>query len=194
MKNWRIRLEPWIIQDGNYGEFSVEQKASFALEIFWLGDVVRLPSASDKGAEPLAGSQYRITAQVIHSMPDWWVVDFGLRAYCMSAPPKDLKAGQFVGGEIDLGIDPFTYFERKALEVGAPELIYDWQLTEILKITTPLRTQKTWGGRPKPSIADPSHRHIMTIAKTKAWQDEIPHEELRYELHGELRGGPRRAL
>ena len=31
---WLIGLSAWIIQDGNYGDFSVGQRAEFALEFY----------------------------------------------------------------------------------------------------------------------------------------------------------------
>jgi hypothetical protein len=62
---------------------------------------------------------------------DWWVVDAGILMYREEKPPRDVRQGCRVSGEIYLGIDPFFYFERLSREYDAPALIYDWEIRRI---------------------------------------------------------------
>ena len=70
-------------------------------------------------------------------------------------------------GDVTLGIDHFSYFERLSRETDAPALIYKWVINEIEILTAPLvklesglmvRDQSKWGWK--------------SISKTNAWKDD----------------------
>jgi hypothetical protein len=128
-----IGLSGWIIQDGNYGHFSRGNQAAFALEFY---PPAGLAAFEPKGmAVPsltyVGNTRYEASGRVVLVADDWWVVDYGVLAFLDQRPPDNIKAGCWVRGEIELGIDPFFYFERLALRPDAPALIYDWEIVKI---------------------------------------------------------------
>lgn len=128
-----VGLDSWIIQDGNYGDFVRATTRSFALEFYPL---VRLPRyGRPDGKAPsftqIQENAYEIVGQVVHSQEDWWVLDVGLLMYCDGKPPDNARLGTWLGGLVDIGIDPFFYFENYAHEPGAPAMVYDWKIEKI---------------------------------------------------------------
>ncbi len=83
---------------------------------------------------------YRINAQVTYSSAEILVIDFGVLAYSEAAEYLQLgvKAGDFVNGQIALGVDPFFYFEQLSKTESVPALIYEWRIEGIEQETTPL--------------------------------------------------------
>ncbi|WP_454740457.1 hypothetical protein [Cupriavidus necator] len=72
-----IGLNAWIIQDGNYTDFRVGDRARFALEF---GGRHLKPSASrGKRYEPKGSAVYSVVGQVTFSAPNAWAIDFGIR-------------------------------------------------------------------------------------------------------------------
>ena len=74
-----VGLSSWIIQDGNYGDFSCGERAAFAVEFYASAELPEI----DPGREPVpslihgGGAQYRTSGQVVHVADDWWVIDAG---------------------------------------------------------------------------------------------------------------------
>jgi hypothetical protein len=58
--------------------------------------------------------------------------------YRAGMPPDDITVGCWVSGEINVGVDPFDYFERLSRCYAAPALIYDWDVKKIELETTPV--------------------------------------------------------
>lgn len=109
MGNWKIGLSSWIIQDGNYGDFRSHERAEFALEFF--SQNLRPSASSEKQARWIHASRYEINAEVIFAAKRCFVIDLGVLAYREAEPPKSIRKGAWLRGEIYLGIDPFFYFE-----------------------------------------------------------------------------------
>ena len=156
-----VGLSAWIIQDGNYADFVTGQRADFALEFASRGGLIRVDEPQDLGVRWIAGSQYEVTARVVHDQPNAQVLDFGILAYHfigIEDPEHQAQAGSWVTGEIYLGVDPFFYFQELAHEDGFPALIYTWTVQEVLQQTDEV------GG-------------FVRIEKTDAWGDvsQVPH-------------------
>lgn len=80
-----VGLSAWIVQDGNYPDFSVGQQASFALEV-WFREFTSFAETGSRAirVEPnsLNGMTcYAVEAQVLHSDANWVALDAGIRAY-----------------------------------------------------------------------------------------------------------------
>jgi hypothetical protein len=185
MREWNVGLSAWVIQDGNYGDFHCHQKAKFALE-FYPHDFQRT-SATEKMADCIGGSRYRVNAQVVCVLADVWVVDFGLSAFQQAKPPHGTREGDWIAADIDLGIDPFFYFEELAHVQGMPPLIYEWIVREILMQTAPFVETRDHRGT-RFLVRDESKSAYRQIEQTNAWTDDNGLAE--YILRSELLGTP----
>ncbi len=183
-----IGLASWIIQDGNYGDFKVNDAAAFALEFHpWVPLEVAEATPTSTSMEHVGGAEYEIVAQVIHATAKWWVIDAGLRLFCQQSPPGQAKPGTWLVGRVELGIDPFFYFESLALEPDAPASIYDWVIEAIEMQTAPLIEVQ-----PRLLARDPSRLGWKSVRETRAWTDDGGHAE--YLLRCRRRdGAPRHA-
>jgi hypothetical protein len=178
-----VGLYSWIIQDGNYAEFSRDAEVAFALEM-------HAPSplkAVDPDFQPVpslrhvGGAHYEAVGQAVYVADDWWVFDIGVLTFREERPPVDLCQGNWLRGEIFIGIDPFYYFERLAHQAGAPALIYDWKIEKIEEQTSPLIEV-----RPRVMARDPNRLGWKEIAETNSREDAGE-----YLLHCKRIGGPR---
>lgn len=167
---WEIGLASWIIQDGNYPDFKAGQHAQFALE-FDLDDKVRFDESKVKSAKPLGGAKYEITGEIVFLTAEVCVVDFGLCAYQEHAFPKGTSIGTFVTAKMDLGVDPFFYFESLYALPGMPPLVYSWRINSIGIQTAPFIKKGNTLYR------DESKLDYRTIGKTNAWGDDEGHAE-----------------
>jgi len=172
-----IGLSAWIIQDGNYGDFSRGTQAAFALEFY---PPAGLATYEPQGAAApslihLGNAHYEASGRVAHLAEDWWVVDFGTLAFRDQRPPANMRGGCWVRGEIYLGIDPFFYFERLAHRPDAPAVIYDWDIEKIEMQTAPFIEVA-----PGLMQRDPARLGWKEIPKTDAWHD---HPAGEYVLH-----------
>lgn len=178
-----VGLDSWVIQDGNYGDFTQATNASFALEFC---PVVPLPKCGrfDQKAPSLkqiVESSYQVVGQVVHAQDDWWVLDAGMLMYCDGKPPDNARLNAWLEGLIFIGVDPFFYFESHAHQPGAPALVYDWNIDKIEMETGPFIETK-----PKHFERDPEKCGWQEVAKTDAWREQGP-----YLLHCTRLGGPR---
>ena len=177
-----VALNSWIIQDGNYGEFQTGDVTTFAVE-FWTQDRA-LELLGSGLAEPaiyhIADATYKICAPIVYVAPDWWVIDIGIPVYSNNAPPPGAKPGQWLEGEIQLGVDHFSYFERLSQLPGAPPLIFEWTIESIDMQTAPFIET-----RPGLRERDRARRGWKRIAQTDAWRDDDGNAE--YLLHCRLR-------
>jgi hypothetical protein len=187
--SWMIGLDSWIIQDGNYPDFVTGQRTDFALEFASRGGLRRLDEAQAMGVRWIAGSQYEVTAQVVHDEPNAQVLDFGILAYHfigIEDPEHQSHVGAWVTGEINLSVDPFFYFEELAREEGFPALIYAWTVQEVLQKTG----ENTQDGA-EHDLAGKTNGFVR-VEKTDAWDDvnKLPS----YLLRCRLEPGPRAAV
>lgn len=185
-----IGLSAWIIQDGNYEDFAQGDHAAFALEFFAPSKL----SVFTPGQEPavslsnLGEANYEAIGKVGHVERRWWVVDFGVLAFREESPPLRAAPGDWVRGDIYLGIDPFFYFERLSKIRGAPALIYDWRIKKIEIQTGPFIEAQL-----RVKYRDPNQVGWKEITKTDAWEDDGGHAE--YVLTCEcLNHSPRKTL
>jgi hypothetical protein len=167
MNTVQIGLAAWIIQDGNYGDFSVGQEAQFALD-FYFPDSFAIAQPGTPKFVAAGPATYSIHARVEFAHEKVWTLDFGLRAY-QEHPPQDIPLGSWVQGNIYLGIDSFPYFERLKDLPGMPALTYRWLLRNIKRETTP------WIKVDGLQERDSSRRSFEDIRETNAWHDDGGH-------------------
>jgi hypothetical protein len=171
---WEIGLSSWIIQDGNYGDFTTGQHAEFALEFY--SENIRSSESKAKFAKRLGAAKYEINAEIVHLTSEVWVLDFGICAFQEYAPPKEMSIGKFVTAKIYLGIDPFFYFERLYKLSGMRPLIYSWKINSIRQQTTPFIESREPSGQ-KLRVRDETKLGYKKLEKTDAWKDDDGHGE-----------------
>lgn len=159
--NWLIGMSAWIIQDGNYADFSVGQRAEFALE-FYAAEQLRLGNGPAAPVS-LGDARYEISATVVTVREEGWVIDFGIQAYQESPPDLDIQVGTGVAGIVYVSIDPFFYFERLAQVPDMPPLVYTWDILDIRRI---LASEETEVG------ATGELLRFEHLASTDAWHDD----------------------
>lgn len=99
------------------------------------------------------------------------MIDFGIMAYEKRTPPPFAKVGTWIDGEINLGIDPFFFFEDLHKQPGMPAQQYDWRIERILLETTPwLCTKRPEGGTLMER--DKSKESFREVERTNAWEDD----------------------
>lgn len=129
-----VGVDAWVIQDGNYADFNVNDEVKCALEFH--GEL-NATAQCTPSVTHLRQNIYRVRAQVVFVGPDAWAIDFGLPAYQEYRPPQSARIGAWVEGEINLGLDPFMYKDRLANECGMPNLLSTWIIAEIARDDTP---------------------------------------------------------
>jgi hypothetical protein len=165
-----IGLASWIIQDGNYKDFSAGDIAAFALEF---GETETFHLEHNRahneavGLSNISASTYNMRARVIHVDEQWWAVDAGIRLFQKRPPPKNVRAGSIVAARCYVGVDPFFYFERLSKLSGSPALIYDWRVDKIELCETP------WVEvRPRSFQRDADGESWREVEQTNAWTDD----------------------
>jgi|SRR6185437_10849242 len=178
-----VGLDSWIIEDGNYPEFSRDAEFAFALELYASSPLKAVEPASQPvpSLTHVGGAHYEVLGQVVYVADDWWVVDIGVLTFREERLPTELRQGSWLRGKIFIGIDPFFYFERLAHQPGAPPLIYDWKIEKIEEQTSPLIEV-----RPRVMTRDPNQLGWKEVDKTNAREDAGE-----YLLHCSRMGGPR---
>ena len=171
MELLNVGLSSWIIQDGNYADFSVGQETQFALEFY--SPSLKSSECNRRSAVSLIGSQYQTCGQVVFRAEDVCVLDIGFLAY-QQDPPPHFTEGTWVEGEIYLGIDHFAYFEGLKNTPGMPQLTYNFRIHEILLETTPWLTTADASGR-KIMVRDEQNTSYREVSKTDAWNDDNEH-------------------
>ena len=185
--NLVVGLSSWIIKDGNYGDFNRGDRTAFALE-FYASTALAEINPGHAPAPSLihaGGAQYRTAAQVVHVADDWWVINAGTLLFREERPPRTVRRGTWLGGEIYIGVDPFFYFERLASQADAPPLIYDWMIEKIEIQTAPFIEI-----RPRMMQRDPERLEWREIESTNAWNADGGQAE--YILHCQRIDGPAR--
>ena len=169
MRQLSIGIDSWIIQDGNYGDFSVGCLGKFALE--FADEKLTASTPGERDGQLLYTSMYRVKAKVIYARPDVWVIDFGVRAFSETAPPTFAQVGSWVEGEVFIGIDPFFYMEYLHKLPDMPVLSYDWKVETISRDDTPwLSTVNEQGGV---TLSRDTLRSKWTeVERTLAWDDD----------------------
>jgi hypothetical protein len=172
MESLNVGIDAWIIQDGNYGDFSVGQKAQFALEFY--PHSLKSSKCKSPSAALLKASRYQICGQVVYRTKSVWVLDMGFLAYQEGQPPRYATKGSWVEGEIYLGIDPFMYFEGLKNMSGMPAMTYGFRIEQILLETTPWLTKSDESGCTM-MVRDERNESYREVAETDAWNDDNGH-------------------
>ncbi|MGJ4913862.1 hypothetical protein ACQR10_02030 [Bradyrhizobium sp. HKCCYLRH2060] len=181
-----VGLSAWIIQDGNYGDFTRGDRTAFALE-FWAQPPLTRVEPRDEIIASMAhrGSAiYEVVARVVHVAEDWWAIDVGVLVYQYSRPPDSAQPGAWLRGNVFIGIDPFLYFEDCGRRPGAPALVYEWSIDKIEIETAPFVEVS-----PRRFERDASQLGWREVAATTAWEDDSGMGD--YLLHCTLLAGPR---
>jgi hypothetical protein len=171
---WEIGLSSWIIQDGNYPDFTTGQHAEFALEFY--SQTYQKSDVRSKSSKSLGAAKYEIIGEVIYLTPEVWVLDFGICAFREFKPPEGISVGNFVAAEIYVGIDPFFYFERLYKLPKIPALIYSWRINSIGQQTAPFIETRALSGQTI-LVRDEKKLGYRDIGKTDAWKDDDGHAE-----------------
>ena len=173
-----IGLNAWIIQDGNYTNFASGSKATFALEFYASAELneVEPKSSTQPLLVNIEAAHYEALGRVVYVAEDWWAIDVGtVVLFREEKPPVNLRLGNWVSGEIYVGIDPFSYFETLAYRPNAPALIHDWRIDKIEMQTAPFIK------RGRTITRDTAQLGWKEIAQTNAWADDDGNAE--YVLH-----------
>jgi hypothetical protein len=136
MNHWTIGLAPWIIIEGDYDHFKTGQHRRFAAVFDPLN--LSLCSGIVRSAVMLGRCRAQVTAEVTFKSDSVWVLNLGdISAYNNSQPPSNIEVGQFLQGDIGLGIDPCDYSEYLHDIPGIPPLVYEWEIERIETATAP---------------------------------------------------------
>jgi hypothetical protein len=180
-----VRLEAWVLQDGNYPGIARGMDTAFALEFQALSPLNLLKPDRQPGLRHTGSGHYEGAGRVLHVAEEWWVIDFSVRAFQQASPPAGARAGDVLGGAIRLSVDPHFYFAKLSKEPGAPALIYDWRVEKIEMQTAPLkRLTKRMLAREETQLG------WAEIEAAEAWKDDGGHAE--YLLHCRRTGGEAR--
>jgi hypothetical protein len=134
----KIHLSRWIIEDGNYSDFSVGETRKFAVEF---GAGLPLTRSNDcvMSLREMGYDAYSISGELVFAANSVRVIDCGLPMYSERKDEieGECKVGDFLQGNLGLGVDPFFYFEQHYKIPGIPALIYEWRINSIEQDTTP---------------------------------------------------------
>jgi len=173
---WNIGLSAWIIQDGNYPDFAVGETVEFAVEFYQQPGTAVEICKSEVFARQVTETAYGVVAEKVLATDDATVLDIGILVFREGASqfPEVEHSNRF-RTELELGVDPYFYFERLSKSQGVPALIYSWRVTSILRQTAPFiemfSDSGPYAGR-KTMVRDASKLGYEEISKTDAWQDD----------------------
>ena len=95
-----IGLSSWIINDGNYGDFSQGDIAAFALE-FYAPEGLEESDPTENPRPSLIQIEapfYEVSGKCVHVDIDgnqsWWVIDAGILLYRNERPPVNVRNGE----------------------------------------------------------------------------------------------------
>lgn len=170
MREFTIGLSSWIIQDGNYNDFAVGDQTQFALEFY--PEEINKSNAKTIKIESIEDAKYTINGVIVFLDEEFLIVDVGILIYWQYNKRKfDFKKGEYISGNIWVGIDPFFYFESGFQNSGIPELIYSWKIKDIKIETAPFIDKTDVAGRVI-RIRDESKLKKISIQKMDAWNDD----------------------
>ena len=163
-----LGLASWIIQDGNYPDFSTGDQRRFALE--FSTEILSPSGSKEPYVEHVSGARYAFAAKVVFVNDEVWVIDFGLPAYTEAQAPEFVRQGMCVEGKLYLGVDPFFYMESLRDSPGMPSLFLDFRIERILLETTPWIAG--YVGATRTLVRDETKESFLSVPKTDAWRDD----------------------
>lgn len=135
---WFIGIDSWVIQDGNYPNFRIGQSCEFVVEFAASDELI--VGNGHPAANRLADDRYEVTARIAAVADEvrCLVLDIGgLMVYRRVPGLERFQLGQTIRGVVQLGIDPFDYFEQLGLRNDMPPLIYRWTIIQVLRQDAP---------------------------------------------------------
>lgn len=174
--NLEIGLASWVIQDGNYDNFSTGSTVEFALE-YTIKDVIKEARADEASLSSLGGGLYEATGfRIPERQADrpFLIVDFGIlayREYGNQNPVEMVPPGAWFSTRAYLSVDYYIYQEGGVGEPALTPMIYTWQIEKILLNTGPFMTCLDANGRDF-LMRDPARVAYKEIVKTDAWRDD----------------------
>jgi hypothetical protein len=175
---WEIGVAGWIIQDGNYEDFAVDDRCAFAVEAFARGFSMHHGTAMPR-ASGVEGQRalYDVVGRVTYHRERAWILDIGILVYGNQDDlPDGVSGGDLVAGRVYLSISgPGVYPESFVIP---DEAVYAWVIEAIERETTP------WLREGRSYRRDPNNISFTSVARTNAWEDDdgYPH----YVLHSKL--------
>lgn len=136
IETWNIGLDPWILSDGNYDDFRKGQDAEFAIEFY--PKILKAAGAGPKTAKCSHGDEYVVDGEVVAVLEDAWVIDVGLLMFQSQTPPEGVVPGTWISGTVNIGVDPFFYFEELYKIQSIPPMVYSWNIRRIIRELCPL--------------------------------------------------------
>lgn len=172
METLNIGIDSWIIQDGNYNDFSVGQETSFAIEFY--PKILQMSACNSPEAVNIKENLYKFCGQIIYLADNVWVLDIGFLVYQEAAPPDFATKESFLEGEIYLGVDPYFYSEYLYKMPNMPALKYKFKVEQILLETTPWIEQLHHTGT-RELFRDKEKESFEKIDKTNSRTDDNGH-------------------
>jgi len=169
--NWSLSIAAWVIQDGNYADFTRGQRAEFAVE-FYAPEALASTDRAARSAVGEGDGWYSIEATVAAVTDAAWVVDCGILMYD-ERPPDGVAVGDAVRGRVLLSVDHYFYFEVLAQQPEMPPLIYTWDLLRICRETAPYVMDESH----TTYVRDETKRKLVEIEETDAWTDDEGHAD-----------------
>jgi hypothetical protein len=168
---WEIALSSWVIQDGSYPDFGVDQTVEFALE-FWIPKAVAArTSPGEISANNLGNCLYDTVAEVVLQNDRITVLDIGVLAYQHTlALQPSLPQEPRLAIQLGLSVDAFSCFWTLSKTGDVLPLVYSWKILSILRQTAPF-IETAADGR-KIRFRDPQRLGYEAILKTDAWKDD----------------------
>lgn len=81
-----VGINAWVIQDGNYGDFSHGEQHRFAIEFY--GPELTASAERVKRCHHIGEGNYAIAGEVIFLTPTVWVLDIGIKVFCRPTREK----------------------------------------------------------------------------------------------------------
>jgi hypothetical protein len=175
MNTLNVGLTSWIIQDGTYEEFEAGKDYRFALE-YYAPNGLTSSDCNQPTMRQISADRYEIRAQVLYSTEEVTVIDFGFRAYHEDPTPPLANVGDWLQGEIYLGIDSYAYFESFKDYPDMPDLFYRFHVINILLETTPWIRNK-YKEYTNYIERDGTKESFVSVSRTNAFKDDDRHAD-----------------
>jgi hypothetical protein len=131
---WNLHYESWIIEDGE-PHLRVGETFKWFATTFWADSKLTKVVGETKTALPVGDFRYQVLAEVVYVSEKACVIDFGLNTTATAdLLPPDCKEGDYVSGEITLGLPVCTEVLPQDL---FKVLARSWQVKGISADVTP---------------------------------------------------------
>lgn len=162
---WHLGFPAYLIADGEYDDIEVGQTLdTFALE-FWCERRLKPATTEERSANPLSDYRYRVSAEVRHLSGTAAVIDFGIQTVgYANLLPKNAEVGDFVTGEIYLGVPISIQMVSDKVLKSLPN---KWRVDGISADITPFKKRRGLLRGREYLSRDESHIRFEEVASTK---------------------------